>query len=252
MNTKFKVKVINKDDIRRKRTIVKYCMYSAIVIFITSFIVTLSTPSLDGDVKANDLMNFESLSVNTELEGIDTELYGYSENQDLSERISTDEEHLQHILDSIAKREEMNQYYTDGIHGISDYRILVTRKEFQLMCEITEAEVTGNKFADDPDIIYQCKIRVPQTMINRVESDNAYFPDTIWDVATQPGAFSTYGSGRYKEVTVTEETKKAVNDALLKETSDYSCGALGFNSLGIVPPGYEKLFVDNVGHLYYK
>ena len=78
-----------------------------------------------------------------------------------------------------------------------------------------------------------CKLRVAQVFMNRVE-DNKKFKsiNNLYEALTQPGATSTLIDGRYYEVEITDVTREAVHKALLKDTPDYTQGALFFNSLG--------------------
>ena len=49
---------------------------------------------------------------------------------------------------------------------------------------------------------------VMQTVLNRVESPN--FPDTIYDVISEPGQFTTFSNGMYENAQPTENSKKAL------------------------------------------
>lgn len=49
---------------------------------------------------------------------------------------------------------------------------------------------------------------VMQTVINRMESDE--FPDTIYDVISEPGQFSSFGNGSYDKAIPTENSYKAL------------------------------------------
>lgn len=49
---------------------------------------------------------------------------------------------------------------------------------------------------------------VMQTVINRMESED--FPDTIYDVISEPGQFSTFSNGSYEKAETTENSKKAL------------------------------------------
>ena len=49
---------------------------------------------------------------------------------------------------------------------------------------------------------------VMQTVINRMESDE--FPDTIYDVVSEPGQFSTFSNGSYEKAEPTENSMKAL------------------------------------------
>ena len=49
---------------------------------------------------------------------------------------------------------------------------------------------------------------VMQTILNRVESDK--FPNTIYDVVSQQGQFTTFSNGMYENAQPTENSKKAL------------------------------------------
>ena len=49
---------------------------------------------------------------------------------------------------------------------------------------------------------------VMQTVINRMESED--FPDTIYDVVSEPGQFSTFSNGSYEKAEPTENSMKAL------------------------------------------
>lgn len=49
---------------------------------------------------------------------------------------------------------------------------------------------------------------VMQTVLNRVESDE--FPDTIYDVVSEPRQFSTFSNGSYEKAEPTENSMKAL------------------------------------------
>ena len=49
---------------------------------------------------------------------------------------------------------------------------------------------------------------VMQTVINRMESED--FPDTIYDVISESGEFSTFSNGSYEKAEPTENSKKAL------------------------------------------
>lgn len=72
------------------------------------------------------------------------------------------------------------------------------------------------------------KLLVANVVLNRVNSD--VFPDTVWDVVMQReqgiAQFSPTVDGRFQNVSVSEDTRAAVERALYGE--DISQGALYF------------------------
>lgn len=130
------------------------------------------------------------------------------------------------------------------------YRYIAEDWEFSIMCQIVEAEVTGTfEGVLSYQEAYECKIRVAQVILNRIESPD--FPNDIENVVFEKYAFSPIVDGRYWEVSVTDITKKACEDALLRETPDYTDGALYFSSnTDYCEYGYP-MFTDSVNHTYF-
>lgn len=102
------------------------------------------------------------------------------------------------------------------------YVIEISEQEREILERIVEAEAGG----EDAD----GKLLVANVVLNRVESET--FPDTITDVVFQCEQgitqFSPVSDGRFWSVTVSDETKEAVERALRGE--DLSDGALYFTA----------------------
>ena len=94
--------------------------------------------------------------------------------------------------------------------------VRVTDSDRTILERIVEAEA-GNQG-------YKGKLLVANVVLNRVKSGK--FPSTIKGVVFSPGQFSPISDGRYETVTVSAETKEAVDDAL--HGYDCSKGALYF------------------------
>ena len=110
---------------------------------------------------------------------------------------------------------------------VVDYEVLEQTMKYQLsdkdheaLMRIVEAEAGG----EDQD----GKLLVANVVLNRVNSES--FPDTVWEVVMQKeqgiAQFSPTVDGRFQSVTVSEDTKEAVERALYGE--DISQGALYF------------------------
>lgn len=143
-------------------------------------------------------------------------------------------------LQEMKRREELQR----------KYRYIAEDWELSILCQIVEAEVTGT-FEDvlTYQEAYECKIRVAQVILNRVESPD--FPNDIENVVFEKYAFSPIVDGRYWEVPVTDITRRACEDALLRETPDYTSGALYFSSnTDYCEYGYP-IFTDSVNHTYF-
>ncbi len=93
-------------------------------------------------------------------------------------------------------------------------------RSYEVLCRIVQAE------AGCEDMVG--KILVANVVLNRVADDR--FPDTVADVVFQysgsTAQFSPVASGSFYRVSITDETREAVDRALAGE--DYSEGALYF------------------------
>jgi spore germination cell wall hydrolase CwlJ-like protein len=121
---------------------------------------------------------------------------------------------------------EMVESVSSG-QRIVDYEVLeqtmkyqLSDKDYEALLRIVEAEAGGED--------QNGKLLVANVVLNRVNSSK--FPDTVWDVVMQKeqgiAQFSPTVDGRYQSVTVSEDTKTAVERALYGE--DISRGALYF------------------------
>lgn len=97
---------------------------------------------------------------------------------------------------------------------------MMSDADYNTLLAIVEAEAGGEDLKG--------KILVANVILNRVESDE--FPDTVtdvvWEYVDGVPQFSPTYDGRIHTVTVSDETKEAVKQAL--EGTDYSEGALFF------------------------
>lgn len=96
--------------------------------------------------------------------------------------------------------------------------IYLNESDAYLLAKIAMAEAEGE------DTIG--KALVIRTILNRVESDNAYFPDTVSEVIFQKDAFTPTKNGRYAAVEPNVDCYAALE--LVKEGWDESYGALYF------------------------
>lgn len=101
-------------------------------------------------------------------------------------------------------------------------KIKLSKEEKKVLLRIVEAEATGEDLKG--------KMLVANVVLNRV--NNKQFPDNVTDVVFQHEngvyQFSPIRDGRYYEVTVSDDTRKAVKKVL--EGEDESQGALYFIS----------------------
>lgn len=127
---------------------------------------------------------------------------------------------------SVVRVSQTNQIFSPKMHRVSfqilqkENKELLDEDSFDILCRIVEAEAGGED--------YFGKKLVAEVVLNRVASPN--FPDTVEEVVFQKTGetyqFSPISDGRYYKVVVSEETKNAVNDAMMGEAQ--SAGALYF------------------------
>jgi spore germination cell wall hydrolase CwlJ-like protein len=110
---------------------------------------------------------------------------------------------------------------------VVDYEVLektmqyqLSDKDYEALLRIVEAEAGGED--------QNGKLLVANVVLNRVNSSR--FPDTVWDVVMQKeqgiAQFSPTVDGRYQSVSISEDTREAVERAVYGE--DISQGALYF------------------------
>lgn len=116
-------------------------------------------------------------------------------------------------------KESIEAFQSDGS---ADGKIKMSSSEKNILMRIVEAEATGEDITG--------KMLVANVVLNRVNS--SHFPDTVEGVVFQKNGsvyqFSPIKDGRYYQVDISSETKKAVKRVLNGE--DKSEGALYFMS----------------------
>lgn len=122
------------------------------------------------------------------------------------------------------------------------YVIDISENDRDILYRIVEAEAGG----EDRD----GKVLVANVVINRVR--DRHFPDTVAKVVYQKSSkvtqFSPVIDGRLEKVKVSENTKEAVDSALLGE--DLSKGALYFMARKYVSAEKVSWFDDNLTFLF--
>ena len=99
----------------------------------------------------------------------------------------------------IEKKEEEVQSYS------------LTDEEIDLIALVTMAEAEGECEEGQRLVI--------DTILNRVDSELRYFPDTVYDVVYQKNAFSSMHNGRVKRCYVKEEIRQLVIEELQERTN---------------------------------
>lgn len=132
---------------------------------------------------------------------------------------------------------------------IVEYHLLERTEEKQLSAENLEAllRIVEAEAGTEGE---KGKLLVANVVLNRVKSED--FPDSVREVVFQKNGqvwqFSPVGDGRYYEVTVTEETRRAVERALKGE--DISDGALYFAARKYADPELMKWFDEKLEFLF--
>ena len=87
----------------------------------------------------------------------------------------------------------------------------LTEEEIELIALVTMAEAEGESELG--------KRLVIDTILNRVDSEVGYFPDTVYDVVYQKHAFSSMWNGRVDRVEATEEVCQLVREEMVSRTN---------------------------------
>ena len=94
---------------------------------------------------------------------------------------------------------------------------VMSAEEYDVFCRIVEQEISNGTFDE--------KVNIVSCIINRYNSE--IFPSDWMELFTQKVngvyQFSSYGDGRYKEVTVSESTINAINYAYMIENTAQGC-----------------------------
>ncbi|WP_236354870.1 cell wall hydrolase [Konateibacter massiliensis] len=121
-------------------------------------------------------------------------------------------------------------------------KIELSSQDYDCLLRIVEAEATGEDLKG--------KILVGNVILNRVKSEG--FPNTVREVVFQKEGghvqFSPTADGRYESVTISEETKEAV-DSIVAGV-DYSQGALFFSARDKADPTNMSWFDTNLKWLF--
>lgn len=132
---------------------------------------------------------------------------------------------------------------------VVDYNVIerkakytLSKEDYEVLLKIVESEAGGEDITG--------KMLVAGVVMNRVESNK--FPDTVKEVVFQRengvAQFSPISDGRYEKVTVSEETKEAVDKVLYGE--DITKGALYFASRKYADPEKMKWFDNSLTLLF--
>lgn len=161
-------------------------------------------------------VNANELNMNQELSGGVLDMTLEEMQTELKEEDIQEVYRFREMMQSISSPERTVDYSV----LVNENAIYLDKESIEILCRIVEAEA-GTE--DEKG-----RILVANVVMNRVESSR--FPDTVKGVVFQKSGglyqFSPVANGRYYRVTVSEETRKAVEKVL--RGKDESQGALYF------------------------
>ena len=145
-------------------------------------------------------------------------------------------------LDFSEKGSENLERLKDESIGMSESHLTMSDEDYETLLKIVEAEAGGE---DEMG-----KILVANVIFNRIKHPE--FPSTVTEVVWQNVAgspqFSPTADGRINTVTVSEETREAVNKAI--DGEDYSRGALYFVEESTADQDNVKWFKSDLKYLF--
>ncbi len=161
-------------------------------------------------------VNANELNMNQELSGGVLDMTLEEMQAELKEEDIQEVYRFREMMQSISSPERTVDYSV----LVNENAIYLDKESIEILCRIVEAEAGSE---DEKG-----RILVANVVMNRVESSR--FPDTVKGVVFQKSGglyqFSPVANGRYYRVTVSEETRKAVEKVL--RGKDESQGALYF------------------------
>ena len=113
------------------------------------------------------------------------------------------------VVETEMEVEEESQLFTLIEEGHIEYSI--TEEEIELIALVTMAEAEGESELG--------KRLVIDTILNRVDSELGYMPDTVTEVIYQPDQFSSMRNGRVDKCYVTEEIVQLVREEIESRTN---------------------------------
>lgn len=142
------------------------------------------------------------------------------------------------------KYKEIQDEYSEWIDPDETIYDYFDEFELDLLFRIVETEVRGENNFDE-------KVNVANVIFNRIKHED--FPTNLTDILTEYPQFSSYTSGDYKSVEITETTILACEYAF--QIEDTTNGALWFDSTrgnSWADRNREYIFTDSVGHSFYR
>ena len=154
----------------------------------------------------------------------------------------TEKREIQSHFDFPVPDEEKLEKIKNQSAAYSESQLVMSDEDYKNLLRIVEAEAGGEDLKG--------KILVANVIFNRVKSPE--FPSNVTDVVWQQTGgnpqFSPTADGRIYTVTVSEETKEAVNRAI--DGEDYSKGALYFVEETYAEESNMKWFKEELKFLF--
>lgn len=152
------------------------------------------------------------------------------------------ENHVEQEANSPKEYVDVEDNVTTEVANSGGIYEVFSQSELELLFRIVETEVRG-------DTHFNAKVNVCSVIFNRLNGGKY---GSLTNVLTAKSQFSSYSSGAYKKVTITETTKRACEYAYLN--GDSTGGALYFDSTSgnsWAAKNRPFLFRDEVGHNFY-
>ena len=109
-------------------------------------------------------------------------------------------------------RPEIEKSWVCELYLKMGYPVEEFYRDINLLCAIVDAEA-GNQSE------YGRRL-VADTVINRIWSDNWRDDMTIREVITHPGQYDTYSNGAYNRVSISEDTRRIVEEEIIHQTNE--------------------------------
>lgn len=144
----------------------------------------------------------------------------------------------------IAALKEEVRYTANWNDRGEDTTIQITYEEADELLRIAFSEA-GNQ-----GVLGQLKVM--QTIWNRVQSDDPYYPNTIHEVIHQKGGFSSVANGTFDTATPTWKTHQAL--ALFESNTQHDSDVIGFETKdnGETLLKYFDFLYEYGDHVFYK
>ena len=187
---------------KRFRTLT-VALWSALLLF------TLCTVSYMREIRA-DLLKIQNNISRTEC-ALDSLNQTISEMSDEIEMLRTELADSQKLIAEMQACSEPVEPELEEPEPIVEPELYLSEDEINLIALVTMAEAEG-----EPE---EGKRLVIDTILNRVDSDYSYWPDTVTDVIYQPSQFSAMWNGRVDRCYVDDYYVQLVKEELLSRTN---------------------------------